>query len=228
MYKTYSNSDEALSGILHDNMTIMIGGFGAAGVPENLINVILKSNIQNITAIMGTNNFGLNLLLQSNQVKKIIASYVGEDDLLKQQYLDKTIHVELVPQGTLAERIRAGGSGIAAFYTKTGVGTIVQEGKELREFDGKKYLMETALTADLAIIKGFKGDESGNITYNKTARNFNQMMATAGKITVCEVEELVKTGQLNPESIHTPNIYVDRLVKGEKYNKYIEHLVYSE
>ncbi len=223
--KLYSTSALALSGLLHDGMTIMIGGFGPCGVPENLINVILDSKVKNLTTILGTNNFGLTSLLKSGQVKKIMASYVGEDKILESQYLSGALELDLIPQGTLAERIRIAGSGIAAFYTKTGVGTIVENGKEVREFSGKKYLMETALFADLAIIKGWKADKTANVVYRNTARNFNPMMATAAKTTVCEVEEIVETGELDPNNIHTPNIYIHRLVKGEIYTKPIEHLV---
>lgn len=227
MDKIYLSSESALEGLLFDGMTIMAGGFGLCGIPENLINALLKSNVQNLTVISnncGIDNFGLGLLLQTKQIKKMISSYVGENKIFEQQYLDKVLELELNPQGTLAERIRAGGSGISAFYTKTGIGTIAEEGKEIREFNSEKYLMETALTADVAIIKGFKADKSGNVIYNKTAQNFNPIMATAAKITVCEVEELVETGTLDPNNIHTPNIFIHRIIVGEKYEKRIEQL----
>ncbi|MFY9589876.1 CoA transferase subunit A [Rickettsia endosymbiont of Halotydeus destructor] len=231
MNKIYSSSESALKDLLYDGMTIMAGGFGLCGIPENLINALLNSNVQNLTVISnncGVDNFGLGLLLQTKQIKKMISSYVGENKIFEQQYLDKTLELELNPQGTLAERIRAGSNGIPAFYTKTGVGTIVEEGKEVREFNGEKYLMETALYADLAIIKGYKADKSGNVIYNKTARNFNPIMAGAAKVTVCEVEEIVETGELDPNNIHTPNIFVQRLVLGEKYEKRIEQLTIRE
>jgi 3-oxoacid CoA-transferase subunit A len=231
MNKIYSSSKLALEGLLYDGMTIMAGGFGLCGIPENLINALLNSNVQNLTVISnncGVDNFGLGLLLQTKQIKKMISSYVGENKIFEQQYLDKTLELELNPQGTLAERIRASCNGIPAFYTKTGVGTIVEEGKEIREFNGEKYLMETALFADLAIIKGYKADKSGNVIYNKTARNFNPIMAGAAKVTVCEVEEIVETGKLDPNNIHTPNILVQRLVLGEKYEKRIEQLTIRE
>ncbi|MCC8369205.1 MAG: CoA transferase subunit A [Rickettsia endosymbiont of Oxypoda opaca] len=228
MNKIYPSSELALEGLLYDGMTIMAGGFGLCGIPENLINALLKSKVQNLTVISnncGVDNFGLGLLLQTRQIKKMISSYVGENKIFEQQYLDKTLELELNPQGTLAERIRAGGNGIPAFYTKTGTGTIVEENKKVGEFNGEKYLMETALFADLAIIKGFKADKSGNVIYNKTARNFNPIMAGAAKVTVCEVEEIVEIGELDPNNIHTPNIFIQRLVLGEKYEKRIEQLI---
>ncbi|KAJ6645007.1 Leucine--tRNA ligase [Pseudolycoriella hygida] len=225
MNKIYPSASLALKDILYDGMTIMAGGFGLCGIPENLINAILESKVKNLTVISnncGVTDFGLGVLLNTYQIKKMISSYVGENKNFEQQYIDGSLEVELNPQGTLAERIRAGGAGIPAFYTRTGVGTIVEEGKEQREFNGEKYLMETALFADLAIIKGWKADKSGNVIYNKTARNFNPIMASAAKITVCEVEEIVETGSLDPNNIHTPNIYITRLVVGEKYEKRIE------
>ncbi|WP_417904890.1 CoA transferase subunit A [Candidatus Tisiphia endosymbiont of Micropterix aruncella] len=231
MNKLYSSSELALADLLHDGMTIMAGGFGLCGIPENLINTILKSKVKNLTVISnncGIDNFGLGLLLQTGQIKKMISSYVGENKLFEQQYINGSLELELNPQGTLSERIRAAGAGIPAFYTRTGVGTIVEEGKEVREFNGEKYLMETALFADLAIIKGWKADKSANVIYNKTARNFNPIMATAATITVCEVEEIVETGRLDPNNIHTPNIFINRLVLGEKYEKRIEHITTRE
>ena len=212
---------------MHDNMTIMAGGFGLCGIPENLISAIRKSDVKGLTVISnncGVDDFGLGILLQSGQIKKMVSSYVGENKLFEQQYIDGTLELELNPQGTLAERIRAGGAGIAAFYTKTGVGTVAAASKETKLFDGHLYVMEKALHADLAIIKGWKADMSGNVIYNKTAQNFNPIMAMAGKITVCEVEEIVENGQLDPNHIHTPGIYVQRLVKGENYEKRIEKL----
>lgn len=225
MSKIYSSSEAALAGLLRDGMTIMAGGFGLCGIPENLIVAILKSQVNNLTIISnncGIDDFGLGILLKTKQVKKMISSYVGENKIFEQQYIDGSLEVELNPQGTLAERIRAGGAGIPAFYTRTGVGTVVEKGKEVREFNGKKYIMETALFADLALIKGWKADKSANVIYNKTARNFNPVMATAARTTVCEVEEIVETGMLDPDNIHTPSIFINRLVVGESHEKRIE------
>ncbi len=227
MNKLYPSSELALAGLLHDGMTIMAGGFGLCGIPENLINAILEFKVKNLTIISnncGIDDCGLGLLLQTNQIKKMISSYVGENKLFEQQYIDGTLEVEFNPQGTLAERIRAAGAGIPAFYTRTGIGTIVAEGKEVREFNGQKYLMEKALFADLAIIKGQKSDYSGNIIYNKTAQNFNPIMAMAATTTVCEVEEVVENGTLDANHIHTSNIFVHRVVVGEKYEKRIERV----
>lgn len=227
MDKIYKSSHEALSDILRDNMTIMAGGFGLCGIPENLIAAIRKSGVTGLTVISnncGIDDFGLGILLQNGQIKKMISSYVGENKLFEQQYIDGTLELELNPQGTLAERIRAGGAGIPAFYTKTGIGTIAASGKETKKFNNELYVMELALHADLSIIKGWKADKSGNIIYKQTAQNFNPIMATAGKITVCEVEEIVDTGKLDPNHIHTPGIYVQRIVKGEHYEKRIEKL----
>ena len=205
----------------------MAGGFGLCGIPENLIAAIRKSGVKGLTVISnncGVDDFGLGILLQSGQIKKMISSYVGENKLFEQQYIDGTLELELNPQGTLAERIRAGGAGIAAFYTKTGVGTVAAASKETKLFDGHLYVMEKALHADITIIKGWKADRSGNVVYNKTAQNFNPIMATAGKITICEVEEIVENGALDANHIHTPGIYVQRLVLGENYEKRIEKL----
>ena len=213
-----TDAHEALSGVLRDGMIIMAGGFGLCGIPENSINEIKKSGIKNLTVISnncGVDDFGLGILLQDRQIKKMISSYVGENSLFANQYLSGELEIEFNPQGTLAERIRAGGAEIPAFYTKTGVGTMIAQGKEQREFAGETYLMETALHADLAIIKAWKGDESGNLIFKKTARNFNPVMATAAKICVVEVEEIVKTGSLDKEMIHTPGIFVHRLFKGQ-------------
>lgn len=227
MVQIYNSANEALKDILFDGMTIMAGGFGLCGIPENLINAILESKVKDLTVISnncGVDDFGLGLLLQTRQIKKMISSYVGENKIFEQQYLDGSLSLELNPQGTLAERIRAGGAGIPGFYTKTGVGTLVAENKEVREFNGQKYVLEESLFADLAIIKGWKADRSGNVIYNKTARNFNPIMATAAKITVCEVEEIVDIGELDSNFIHTPSIFIHRLIKGAKYEKRIERL----
>jgi 3-oxoacid CoA-transferase subunit A len=227
MDKIYSSSEEALSDLLSDGLTIMAGGFGLCGIPENLIATIAKSNVKDLTIISnncGIDDFGLGILLKNGQIKKMISSYVGENKLFEQQYLNGALELELNPQGTLAERIRAGGAGIPAFFTRTGVGTIAAEGKELREFSGEIYVMEQALHADLAIIKGWKADKSGNVVYNKTAMNFNPIMATAAKITICEVEEIVENGELDSNHIHTPHIYIKRIIKGPSYEKRIEKL----
>jgi len=231
MSKIYPSAALALEGLLQDGMTIMAGGFGLCGIPENLIKALYDSKVQNLTIISnncGIDDFGLGILLQTGQIKKMIPSYVGENKTFEAQYLNGTLELELNPQGTLAERIRAGGAGMPAFYTKTGIGTMVQDGKEIKEFNGQKYLMEKALFADLAIIKGWKADKSGNVIYNKTARNFNPVMATAAKITICEVEEIVEIGKLDADNIHTPNIYVHRLVVGKQYEKRIEQRTYSQ
>jgi 3-oxoacid CoA-transferase subunit A len=209
----------------------MAGGFGLCGIPENLIAAIAKSQVKDLTIISnncGVDDFGLGILLKNGQIKKMISSYVGENKLFEQQYLDGTLQLELNPQGTLAERIRSGGAGIPAFFTRTGVGTVAAEGKELREFNGETYVMEQALHADLAIIKGWKADKSGNVIYNKTAMNFNPIMATAAKIAICEVEEILENGELDSNHIHTPNIYIKRLIKGHSYEKRIEKLTLKE
>ena len=231
MKKIFANSDEALKGLLKDGMTIMAGGFGLCGIPENLIASISKSGIKELTIISnncGVDDFGLGILLSNGQIKKMISSYVGENKIFEKLYLDGILELELNPQGTLAERIRSGGAGIPAFYTKTGLGTIVADGKETKEFNGETYLMETTLFADLAIIKGYKADKSGNVIYNKTAQNFNPIMASAAHITVCEVEEIVEDGKLDPNFIHTPHIFIDRLIKGQNYEKRIEKLTVRE
>ncbi len=225
MKKVYADAASALAGLLRDNMTIMAGGFGLCGIPENLILAIKESGVKGLTAISnnaGVDGFGLGVLLNTRQIAKMISSYVGENKEFERQYLSGELQLEFNPQGTLAERIRAGGAGIPAFYTKTGVGTLVAEGKELKEFNGETYVMETGLTADLAIVKAWKGDKEGNLVYRKTARNFNPMMATAGRVTVAEVEELVEVGELDPDCIHTPGIFVDRIIKGTHYEKRIE------
>jgi 3-oxoacid CoA-transferase subunit A len=226
--KLYANASEALQGILHDNMTIMSGGFGLCGIPEHSIAAIKASGIKGITAISnnaGIDDCGLGPLLHTHQIKKMISSYVGENKTFEKQFLSGELEVEFNPQGTLAERIRAGGAGIPAFFTKTGVGTVIAEGKEVREFNDRdgvpqKYVMETGLVADLAIIKAWKADKYGNLIYRKTARNFNPIMATAGKVTVAEVEEIVD--HIDADQIHTPGIFVQRLFVGDAFEKRIE------
>ena len=225
--KIYEGPKAALDGLLFDGMTIMSGGFGLSGNPESLIPEIRDSGVKNLTVISnnaGADGFGLWMLLQSRQIKKMISSYVGENKLFEQQYLAGELELELNPQGTLAERIRAGGAGIPAFYTKPGVGTVVAEGKPVEEFEGQLYVRETWLRADVAIVKAWKADTAGNLVYRKTARNFNPNMATAGKVTVAEVEEIVPVGSLDPEAIHTPGIYVDRVIKSTINEKRIEKL----
>ena len=224
MNKEVKNVEEALVGI-KDDMTIMLGGFGLCGIPENSIGQLVKIGVKNLTCISnnaGVDDFGLGLLLQSKQIKKMISSYVGENDEFERQMLSGELEVDLIPQGSLAERCRAGGAGIPAFFTPAGYGTEVAEGKEVREFNGKPHILEMALTADFAIVKAWKGDTEGNLVYKATARNFNPMMATAGKITIAEVEELVPAGSLDPNEIHTPGIFVQRIFKGEKFEKRIE------
>lgn len=223
--KTVENARAALEG-MQDGMTLMVGGFGLCGLPENAIQELLRLGVKNLTCISnnaGVDDFGIGLLLQKRQVRKMISSYVGENAEFERQLLAGELEVELIPQGTLAERIRAGGAGIPAFFTPAGFGTEVGEGKEAREFDGKMYLMERWLKADFALVKAWKGDTAGNLIYKGTARNFNPMMATAGRITVAEVEELVPAGGLDPNMIHTPGIFVQRIFQGEHYEKRIEH-----
>src|SRR5579883_959283 len=213
--KVYPDADAALAGVLHDGMMIMSGGFGLCGIPETLIEAIRKSGVKNLTVVSnnaGVDGAGLGLLLESRQIKKMISSYVGENKLFAQQYLAGQLELEFNPQGTLAERIRAGGAGIPAFFTKTGVGTIIAEGKEVREFDGERYVMERGLVADLAIVHAWKADTEGNLVFRMTARNFNPNMATAAKLTIAEVENLVPAGEINPDHIHTPGIFVQRIV----------------
>jgi 3-oxoacid CoA-transferase A subunit len=224
IHKTVKNAEEAVADI-PNGATLMMGGFGLSGIPENCISGLLRKDVRDLTIVSnnaGVDEFGIGLFLKKRMVKKMISSYVGENDEFERQLLSGELEVELVPQGTLAERIRAGGAGIPAFFTPAGVGTEVAEGKEIREFNGKMYLMETALTADFAIVKAWKGDTAGNLIFKGTARNFNPMMATAGKITIAEVEELVPIGELDPNAIHTPGIYVQRIFQGEKYEKRIE------
>jgi 3-oxoacid CoA-transferase subunit A len=224
MNKVVNNVEEALVGI-SDNMTLMLGGFGLCGIPENSIAQLVKMGVKNLTCISnnaGVDGFGLGLLLESKQIKKMISSYVGENDEFERQMLSGELEVDLIPQGSLAERCRAGGAGIPAFYTPAGYGTEIAEGKEMRMYNGKPHILEEALTADFAIVKAWKGDTEGNLIFKATARNFNPMMATAGKITIAEVEELVAAGELNPNDIHTPGIFVQRIFKGEKFEKRIE------
>jgi len=225
MRKLYDNAKSALDGLLFDGMTIMSGGFGLCGIPENLILAIRDSGVGNLTVISnnaGIDDFGLGLLLQTRQIKKMISSYVGENETFEKQYLSGELELEFNPQGTLAERIRAGGAGIPGFYTKTGVGTLIAEGKEQKEFDGETYILERGLRCDLSIVKAWKADHEGNLVYRLTARNFNPMMATAGKVTVAEVEEIVPTGALEGDAIHTPGIFVQRVFKGAHFEKRIE------
>jgi len=225
--KLRDNAGQALEGVLFDGMTIMAGGFGLCGIPENLIDGIRNAGVTDLTVISnncGIDDFGLGVLLAAGQIKKMISSYVGENKLFEKLYLSGELELEFNPQGTLAERIRAGGAGIPAFFTKTGVGTLVAEGKEVREFDGELYVMERGLVADLSIVKAWKGDAEGNLVYRKTARNFNPMMATAGKVTIAEVEHLVETGTLEKDGIHTPGIYVDRIFQGPAFEKRIEQM----
>ena len=227
MVKIYNNAQEALAGVLRDNLTIMAGGFGLCGIPENSIKEIYNSAVKGLTVISnncGVDDFGVGILLKNHQIKKMISSYVGENKTFEQQYLNKEIEIEFNPQGTLAERIRAGGAGIAGFYTKTGVGTIVAEGKEHKIFDDQVYLLERGLFADLTIIKAHKADKAGNLIFHKTARNFSPMMATAAKLTIVEVEEIVEIGELDPDQIHTPGIFTHGLFKGN-FEKRIERTV---
>jgi 3-oxoacid CoA-transferase subunit A len=222
--KVYPDAKTALEGLTFDRMTVMSGGFGLCGIPENLIAALRDSGVKGLTVISnnaGVDGFGLGQLLETRQIKKMISSYVGENKEFERQYLAGELELEFNPQGTLAERIRAGGAGIPGFYTATGVGTIVADGKELKDFNGKTYVLETGLIADLSIVKAWKGDARGNLIFRKTARNFNPMMATAGKICVAEVEEIVPVGSLDPDHIHTPGIYVDRIVQGT-FEKRIE------
>ena len=224
MNKVYTGADQAIHDI-KDGNTLMLGGFGLCGIPENCIAALVKKGIKNLTCISnnaGVDNFGLGLLLQNKQVKKMISSYVGENDEFERQMLSGELEVDLIPQGSLAERCRAGGAGIPAFFTPAGFGTEVAEGKEVRIFNGKPHILEAALTADFAIVKAWKGDTEGNLVFKATARNFNPMMAMAGKITIAEVEELVPAGELDPNFIHTPGIFVQRIFQGNNYEKRIE------
>jgi 3-oxoacid CoA-transferase subunit A len=223
--KVYADAASALQDVVKDGMTLMCGGFGACGVPENLIGALRDSGVRNLTVVSnnaGLDGVGLGLLLQTRQIRKMISSYVGENKEFERQYLTGEVEIEFNPQGTLAERIRAGGAGIYGFYTKVGAGTEVAKGKETRSVDGETYVLETGLVADVSLVKAWKGDAEGNLIYRKTARNFNPNMATAGRITVAEVEELVETGTLDPDCIHTPGIFVQRIIQGPSYTKLIE------
>ena len=224
MNKVFASADEAIADI-QDGATIMVGGFGLCGIPENLIRALVKKGVKNLNTIsnnVGVDEFGLGLMLYAGQIRSHKGSYVGENKLLEDMVLTGKIDLELIPQGTFAERIRAGGAGIPAFYTPAGYGTVVAEGKETREFDGRPYVMERALKADFALIKAWKGDRWGNLVYRKTARNFNPMMATAAKVTIAEVERLVEPGELDPDLVHTPSVYVKRIIQGTNYEKRIE------
>jgi 3-oxoacid CoA-transferase subunit A len=231
MQKIYSTATEALQGLLFDGMTIAAGGFGLCGIPERLVDAIVASGVKDLTIASnnaGIDNEGLGKLLRTRQVTKMISSYVGENKEFERQYLAGELEVEFCPQGTLAERMRAGGAGIPGFYTKTGVGTQVAEGKEVKNFDGEDFILERGIRADLSIIKGWKADEVGNLMFRKTARNFNQPAATCGKICVAEVEEIVPVGSLDPDCIHVPSIYVKRLISGAPYDKKIEFVTTRE
>ncbi len=224
MNKVVANAEEAIQDVF-DGATIMVGGFGLCGMPENLIRALASKGTKNLTTISnnaGVDGLGMGLLLANGQIRRHIGTYVGENKLLEKMVLDGTVQLDLVPQGTFSERIRAGGAGIPAFFTPTGVGTIVADGKEAREFDGRPYIMERALRADFAFVKAWKGDKWGNLTYRKTARNFNPMMATAAKITIAEVEHLVEPGELDPDTVHTPSVFVNRIFQGELFEKRIE------
>lgn len=225
MNKVYASAAEALAGVVRDGQTIAVGGFGLCGIPEALIAALRDSGAKQLTCISnnaGVDGFGLGQLLATRQIKKMISSYVGENKEFERQYLAGELELEFTPQGTLAEKLRAGGSGIPAFFTKTGVGTIVAEGKEIREFDGQKYVMERSLTADVALVKAWKADKSGNLIFRRTARNFNPMCAMAGKVTIAEVEQIVETGELDPDEIHLAGIFVKRLVLNATPEKRIE------
>jgi 3-oxoacid CoA-transferase subunit A len=225
MNKVYADASSALAGLLKDGMTIMAGGFGLCGIPESLILAIRDSGVKNLTVVSnncGIDHVGLGILLDTRQVKKMISSYVGENKTFMQQFLASELEIEFNPQGTLAERIRAGGAGVPAFFTKTGVGTKIAEGKDVREFDGERYVMERGLVADLSIVHAYRGDTEGNLVYRKTARNFNPPMATAGKVTIAEVETLVEPGKIDPDHIITPGIYVQRIIHVPGATKHIE------
>lgn len=222
--KVFADAKSALHDV-KDNMTLIVGGFGLCGIPENCIATLKDMNVKGLTCVSnnaGVDDFGLGVLLHTRQIKKMMSSYVGENATFEKQFMSGELEVELIPQGTLAERIRAGGAGIPAFFTPTGVGTLVAAGKEVRNIDGRDYVLEKAITGDFAFVKAWKGDKFGNLIFRKTARNFNPMVATAGKITVAEVEELVEVGELDPDQIHTPGVYVQRIFKGQNYEKRIE------
>lgn len=225
MSKIYNDAVQSLAGLLRDNMTIAAGGFGLCGIPEHCIEAIRESGVMGLTIVSnnaGVDGFGLGKLMEKGQIRKMISSYVGENKLFAELYIAGKLEVEFNPQGTLAERMRAGGAGIAGFYTKTGVGTVVADGKEVREFDGQKYVLERGIVCDLAIVKAWKADQEGNLIYRKTARNFNPLAAMCGKVTVAEVEEVLPTGSIDSDAIHTPGIFVQRLFKGTHFEKRIE------
>ena len=225
MDKTFATAAAALAGVVKDGQTVAVGGFGLCGIPEALIAALRDSGVKNLTAVSnnaGVDGFGLGQLLSTRQIKKMISSYVGENKEFERQYLAKELELEFTPQGTLAERLRAGGAGIPAFYTKTGYGTVIAEGKPVMEFDGQQYILERAIKADVSLVKAWKGDKAGNLVYRMTARNFNPMVATAGKVTIAEVEHLVEIGQIEPDDIHTPGIFVQRMVHNPTPEKRIE------
>ncbi len=230
MNKVVANASEAVRGV-KSGMTLLFGGFGLCGIPENSILALRELGANNLTCVSnnaGVDDWGLGLLLQKGQIKKMVSSYVGENELFEKLFLSGQLEVELTPQGTLAEKLRAGGAGIPAFYTPTGVGTVVAEGKETKTIDGREYVLERAITGDFAFVKAWKGDKFGNLVFRKASRNFNPMVATAGKITVAEVEELVEIGELDPDSIHTPGVYINRIFQGTNYQKRIENLTVSK
>ena len=228
--KIYTSATEALDGLVFDGMMVAVGGFGLCGIPEQLIIALRDSGVQNLTCVSnnaGVDDWGLGLLLQTKQIKKMMSSYVGENAEFERQFMADELEIEFCPQGTLAERLRAGGAGIPGFYTKTGVGTVVAEGKECKDFDGETYILERGIVADVSLVKAWKADEAGNLLYRKTARNFNPMVATSGKVTLAEVEEIVPTGTFDPDEIHTPSIYIDRIVQTSA-EKRIEQRTTSE
>lgn len=228
--KVFKDAKSALFDV-KDNMTFILGGFGLCGIPENSISMLHELGVKNLTCVSnnaGVDDFGLGLLLQKRQIKKMLSSYVGENALFEKLYMSGELELEFCPQGTLAERMRAGGAGIAGFYTPTGVGTLVAEGKEIKNFDGRDYVLERGIVGDFAFVKAWKGDKFGNLVYRKTSRNFNPMAATAGKITIAEVEELVEVGTLDPDQVHTPGVYVQRIFQGTKYQKRIEQRTISK
>ena len=225
--KVYESAEEALKGIVQDGHTLAVGGFGLCGIPEALITALKETGAKNLTCISnnaGVDGFGLGLLLETKQIKKMIASYVGENKEFERQFLNDELEVELTPQGTLAEKLRAGGAGIPAFFTQTGVGTLIADGKEVREYHGKDYILEESLTADVALVKAYKADKAGNLIFRKTAQNFNPVCAMAGKISIVEVEEIVEIGELDPDSIHLPGIYINRIVLNTAPEKRIEQM----
>ena len=228
--KVYADATSALFDV-QDNMTYLVGGFGLCGIPENCIEALRDSKVKNITCVSnnaGVDDFGLGLLLQTRQIKKMMSSYVGENATFEKQFMSGELELEFCPQGTLAERLRAGGAGIPGFYTPTGVGTKIADGKEIRQFNGRDYILEKGITGDFAFVKAWKGDKFGNLIYRKTARNFNPMIATAGKITIAEVEELVEVGYLDPDHVHTPGVYIQRIFQGKNYQKRIEQRTVSK